>query len=320
MYYISEKAVQDIVTQQAVTKAVEGAFKALAQDRAECWPIVRETLGYADATFGFKSGFDRSLPAMGIKAGGLWPGNAAKGLANHQSTVVLFDLETGAPKALVRATYLTALRTAAASALSIRHLAREDARTLGIIGAGGQGEWQVRAALAERSLEKVMIFDAKAESALALAACIAQLGVETSVTSAEDLARASDVIITITPARAPVLMGEWVKPGTHIAAMGSDTVGKQELTVDLVSSAALFGDVAEQAISLGECQHAFAAGNIKSEDITCMGDVLLGQHDGRKSEEEITVFDSTGMALQDLASCELALQLALEREVALELD
>ncbi|MEM7570942.1 MAG: ornithine cyclodeaminase family protein, partial [Pseudomonadota bacterium] len=169
MFYVSEQMVKDLVAQSQVTEVVADAFVALADGKADCWPIVREVLGYADAIFGFKSGFDRSLPAMGVKAGGLWPGNAAKGVPNHQSTVVLFDEDSGAPKALIRATYLTALRTAAASALSIRHLARTDAKTLGIIGAGGQGYPQVLAALNERSFETVYVYDPNADNAAGLA-------------------------------------------------------------------------------------------------------------------------------------------------------
>ena len=320
MYYVSEQTSIDLIGQKEITDAVEMAFLALARDEAECWPIVRETLNYANAIFGFKSGFDRASPAMGVKAGGLWPGNAAKGIANHQSTVVLFDIDSGAPSALVRGTYLTALRTAAASALSIRHLARRDAKTLGIIGAGGQGIHQVSAALMERDFADVIISDPDRSNCEALGATLEKRGTRTRVADPETLTRNADVIITVTPSRQPIVQKEWVQPGTHIAAMGADTKGKQELQHTIISENSLFGDVADQAFSLGESQHAAAAGEITEKDFTTLGSVINGSHAGRADDDCITVFDSTGMALQDLAACTVALEKAIQAGRAVELD
>lgn len=310
MFYVSEEDVRQCVTQAAVTAAVADAFIAFASGEAQCWPTVRETLGHADAIFGFKSGIDRAGKAMGLKAGGLWPGNAARGVPNHQSTTLLFDIDSGAPSALVRSTALTALRTAAASALSIRCLARGDCETLGMIGAGGQGEAQLRAALAERPFRRLLVNDANAENAARLAELARSLGLAAATVDAQAAAREADVLITITPARSPVVLADWIRPGTHIAAMGADTVGKQELATDLVAHARLFGDVPEQAIHLGECQHAFRAGLIAASAITTLGDVLSGRDAGRRSADDVTIFDSTGMALQDLAAARVAIAAA----------
>lgn len=320
MYYVSEAAVRDAVTQDDVTETVRHAFLTLAEGEASNWPIVREVLGYADAIFGFKSGFDRAERVLGAKAGGLWPGNRAKGLANHQSTILLFDPETGGPHALVRGTYLTALRTAAASALSIRHLARADAKALGIVGAGGQAEFQISAALKERDFETLYIHDQAADAAEQLKATLDGLGLDMRIASAEETARHSDVIITVTPSFSPVLEAAWIRPGTHLACMGADTKGKQEVETDLVAKAVLFGDEPDQAVTLGECQHAFAAGMIEPGGIVTLGRVLSGAHPGRADDRQITLFDSTGMALQDLAAAQTALRLALERGGAVELD
>lgn len=320
MYYVSEKGVQDTVVQEEVTEAIESVFVALAQTHATNFPVVREKLDYADAIFGFKSGFDRSGPTLGVKTGGLWPGNRAKGLANHQSTIVLFDPESGGPHALVRGTYLTALRTAAASALSIRALARADATILGIVGAGGQGAFQVRAALKERQFERLYIFDASAENAEQLKASLSDCVIDIQITDCEALAKASDVIITVTPSFEPILKTEWIRPGTHLACMGADTKGKQEVETALAASSLLFGDEPAQAVTLGECQHAYGAGLITPEDITTLGRVLSGAHEGRSHRDEITLFDSTGMGLQDLAAARVALQRARDagRAQALE--
>lgn len=312
MYYVSEQTVIDLVDQNVVTNAVADAFVSLASDTAICWPIVREDLGFANAIFGFKSGFDRKLPALGVKAGGLWPGNARLGIANHQSTVLLFDEGSGAPKALIRATYLTALRTAAASALAIRHLARPDASVLGIIGAGGQSEHQLNAALQECAFEHVLISGRHAGNAERLRQHVIASGFAAEIVDAEELCRRSDAIITVTPSRSPIIESGWVRPGTHISAMGADTRGKQELGTALVAASELFVDVVEQACALGELQHASAAGLLDETPIVTLGHVISGTHPGRSGADAVTIFDSTGMALQDLCAASAALSIAIE--------
>lgn len=320
MYYVSENIVRALVTQEPVTECVRLAFIALAKGEASCFPIVRETLNYQNAIFGFKSGFDRMAPILGVKAGGLWPGNLAKGMANHQSTIILFDPETGAPHALVRGTYLTALRTAAASALSIRYLARNNASTLGIVGAGGQSAFQLRAALEERPFRSVIIFDRNKENTAKLASLVKDLGLEAHICTTEELCARSDVIITVTPSFEPLIENDWVKPGTHLACMGADTAGKQEVASILIARAELFGDVPSQAVTLGECQHAAREGRICGDDITTLGAVMSGAHKGRANDASITVFDSTGMALQDLSVAQLALDMAKEENLTITLE
>lgn len=320
MYYVSEQAVIDLVDQETITNAVADAFVSLAADTAICWPVVREDLGYANAIFGFKSGFDRKLPAMGVKAGGLWPGNARMGIANHQSTVLLFDEDSGAPKALIRATYLTALRTAAASALAIRHLARADVRVLGIIGAGGQSEHQLRASLKERAFEHVLISDRNAGNAERLRQYVIASGYQAQIVDPEELCQKSDAIITVTPSRSPIVESAWVRPGTHISAMGADTRGKQELGTALVAASELFVDVVEQACALGELQHASTAGLLNDNEIVTLGRVINGAHPGRSGADAVTIFDSTGMALQDLCAATAALNIAIEAGRATWLD
>ncbi|MEM9422177.1 MAG: ornithine cyclodeaminase family protein [Pseudomonadota bacterium] len=320
MFYVSEKAVEASVTQDDVNMAIESVFKSLAAADAVNFPVVREILGYADAIFGFKSGFDRSGPTLGVKAGGLWPGNRAKGMANHQSTIVLFDPETGGPYALVRGTYLTALRTAAASALSIRALARNDSEVLGIVGAGGQASFQVKAALQERPFKRLMVFDSSTENAKLLCKDLSDTDLDIEVADAKAVAEASDVIITVTPSFEPILSQSWIKPGTHLACMGADTKGKQEVETGLVASASLFGDEAQQAITLGECQHAYEDGLIQPGDILTLGEVLSGSHVGRQGDDDITIFDSTGMGLQDLAAAVVALKAAQSNGQVVELE
>lgn len=157
MLIVPEREIAGLMTRDAAFSAVENVFAAMAAGDAYNFPVVREAIGHADALYGFKGGFDRAGMALGLKAGGYWPNNlATHGLINHQSTVFLFDPDTGRVKAMVGGNLLTALRTAAASAVSIRHLAREDARVIGMVGAGHQAAFQLRAALEQRTFEKVI--------------------------------------------------------------------------------------------------------------------------------------------------------------------
>ena len=157
MLIVPEREIARLMTRQAAFDAVESVFAAMAAGDAYNFPVVREAIGHEDALYGFKGGFDRAGLTLGLKAGGYWPNNLEKrGLINHQSTVFLFDPDTGKPSAMVGGNLLTALRTAAASSVSIKHLARADAKVIGMIGAGHQAGFQLRAALEQRSFEKVI--------------------------------------------------------------------------------------------------------------------------------------------------------------------
>lgn len=307
---VDEASCERLVDRQVAFTAVEAVFAAMARGDAYNFPVVREAIGYADALYGFKSGFDRVGGVLGVKSGGYWPGNLAKQLTNHQSTVLLFNPDTGQPKALVAGNYLTAARTAAASSVSIAYLARPDAKVLGMIGAGHQSTFQLRAAFEQRAFEKLIAWNPHPEMLPRLAETCVEIGLEFEAVSAEDLGAQADVIITITSAFEPLLMRDWVKPGTHIAAMGTDTKGKQELDPALVAAATVFSDEVSQSAAIGEAQHAVASGALSKEQITPIGKIINGDHGGRTSDAEITLFDGTGVGLQDLAVASVAARLA----------
>lgn len=313
---VGEDICQQVVSRSDAFAAVENVFAAMAQGDAWNFPVVREALGHADALYGFKSGFDRAGMALGVKSGGYWPGNMDKGLTNHQSTVFLFDPDTGQLTALVGGNYLTAVRTAASSAVSIDHLARKNARVLGMVGAGHQSTFQLRAAAEQREFEKVVAWNPHPDMLPKLGAVAAELGLPFEAVTREELGAQADVIITITSAFEPLLMADWIKPGTHIACMGTDTVGKQEVDPALVARATVFTDEVAQSTTLGEAQHAVQAGLITASDITPIGKVINGDHAGRQSEDEITLFDGTGVGLQDLAVAQVAARVARERGLA----
>ncbi|MEH6576970.1 MAG: iminosuccinate reductase BhcD [Amphritea sp.] len=313
---VSEAVCETVVGRAEAFSAVESVFAAMAKGDAYNFPVVREAIGHADALYGFKSGFDRAGMVLGVKSGGYWPGNVDKNLTNHQSTVALFDPDTGMLKSLVGGNYLTAVRTAASSAVSIAHLARKDAKVLGMVGAGHQSTFQLRAAVEQRDFEKVIAWNPHPEYLPRLAEVCEELGLPFEAVDREQLGAQADVIITITSAFEPLLMKDWIKPGTHIACMGTDTKGKQEVDPALLVAATVFTDEVAQSVSIGEAQHAIASGAISAEDITPVGAVINGKHPGRRSDEEITLFDGTGVGLQDLAVASTAARLAEEQGLA----
>lgn len=322
MIIVPEAAIADLITPEDAFAAVEAVFAAMSRGEARNFPVVREALpGPEEALYGFKGGVDAVGGALGLKAGGYWPHNLERReLINHQSTVFLFDPETGKPTAMVGGNLLTALRTAAASAVSIAHLGRKDAKVLGMIGAGHQSVFQMHAAVKQRAFEKVVGWNYHPEMLSRLADCAAELGLPFEEASLEDLGAQADVIISITSSTAPSLMDAHVTSGTHIACMGTDTKGKQEVEAKLLVRATVFTDEVAQSISIGEAQHAVGQGLIAEGDIVELGKVIGGDHPGRSSDDEITLFDGTGVGLQDLAVASAVVARAKETGVAVEVD
>jgi ornithine cyclodeaminase/alanine dehydrogenase-like protein (mu-crystallin family) len=293
MIIINEEQSRRLLDRAEVTQAVADAFVALASGEAQIFPVAHGQGWLDQSTFSMKAGEIRPLGAIGLKVGSYWPSNALKGLANHSSVVLLLDPETGHTQALVSISYLNGLRTAAADGLAVRTLARQDARTLGIIGAGHQAWFEALAVCAERHIETVRIWSRSSDSADRLAR---QLGDELGVSASSapiEVVCGSDILVTATSSKMPVVQWEWVKPGCHISAMGADQPGKRELARPYPAGARLFADCPAQSIRIGEFQ------DLRAEPLS-LGAVLAGAASGRLSDE-ITIFDSSGLSIQDLA-------------------
>ena len=320
MLIVPERDIADLLTREASYDAVEKVFAAMAAGDAYNFPVIREAIGHEDALYGFKGGFDGKGMTLGLKAGGYWPNNLEKrGLINHQSTVFLFDPDTGKVAAMVGGNFLTALRTAAASSVSIKHLARKDAKVMGMIGAGHQATFQLRAALEQRDFDKVIGWNYHPEMLPNIEKVASEAGVPFEAVPLEGMVEA-DVVISITSTFAPTVMANHISPGTHIACMGTDTKGKQEVEAALLARATVFTDEVAQSISIGEAQHAVAQGLIAESDVHQIGAVINGTHAGRTSDDEITLFDGTGVGLQDLAVAASVVELAVAQGIAIEVD
>ena len=299
---VSEETVRKIVPRQLAFDLVRAAFEAVAIDRSRVFDVVLGTGLHNGEVFAIKSGIDGENEMVGFKCGTYWAGNFDKGLPAHGSTTLLLDPETGFPQVLVSASYLNGYRTAAANAIAVSSLARSDAAVSGVIGAGHQAEQEIRAVAEVRALSWIKISTRSETRASWIADRLKDVDVSIRLTSAEDAVRGSDIVVTVTPSESPLVRNEWIGEGTHISAMGADDKGKYELDTAILKRASLFADYPQQSIIIGEFQHAYNDGLINSvDDICALGLVTLGKSPGRISDTQITVFDSSGIAVQDLA-------------------
>jgi ornithine cyclodeaminase len=236
----------------------------------------------------------------GVKVGSFWSGNPAIGLPRHNSTIVLLDQRTGRLRAVIEAGKVNAYRTAAADAVAADLLARKDARTLAVFGSGNQAGYEIAALARIRPIEEVLVVSRPSERLDAFVEQVAQTGLNARAVSAEEAVQAADIVVTATPSREPLFDARWVRPGTHVVSMGSDGPGKHELPTELYPRASLFCDLLPQSVEIGDFQHARRAIEAGTLMVTQIGDVIEGRAPGRRSEEEVTVFDSSGISLQDL--------------------
>lgn len=322
---LSGSTLRSLLSLDDVVPAVERAYVAAAQGEASVYPVVREALSNDAGVFGVKSGFWPASDALGLKVAGYWPGNRARGLDNHQALVVLIDPRTGVARAVLDGNFITFIRTAAAGAIGVRHLARSGARSAVIVGTGVQGEAQARALAWWQPEAAISVVEPLDDSGQTLARSFCRRLVDqgiacTPAASLGDAVAAADVVVTVTPARSPLVERQWLRPGTHVNAMGADTKGKQEHEVATLRDAHVVVDDWRQASELGECQHAVAAGVFDGGRPDTIGDVIAGRGPGRRSEEELTLFDATGLALQDLAVADLAFRSATDRGLGTWVD
>ena len=255
------------------------------------------------------------LDVLAMKLGQGREENPKRDLPNIISHISLFDPDTGKPLALMDGTWVTGLRTGASAAIAAKHLARNDARALGVLGAGFQGCHALRSAVRVRDFEEIRVYDSFAKTLDKVVPELSQeLGREIeAVTGPEDLVTQSDVIICCTNTTVPVVEGEWIRPGTHFSCMGADQPWKQELADGVHARCTIFGDHIEQICHLGEVSQSIEKGLLSRSQIKgTLGQVLTGVIEGRTSAEEITLFDGTGMAIQDAAVARRVYDLAAQ--------
>ncbi|MCJ7623824.1 MAG: ornithine cyclodeaminase family protein [Anaerolineaceae bacterium] len=257
--------------------------------------------------------------AYGLKAVCVFPQNPALGKDAHQGSVMLFSAETGELLALMNASAITAIRTAAVSGLATRLLAREDASSLAIIGSGVQARWHLAAMAVVRPIKKVRVASRTLENAKIFAAKMSanySFPIE-AVENVEQAVQNADLIVTATTASEPVLKRDWIAPGTHLNVVGSSFAGAREVDTASMAACSLFVDRRESTLNeAGDYLFAARDGAIGPEHIKGeIGELLMGEVQGRISDDEITLFKSLGLAVEDLASAEYVYRQAQEKQI-----
>ncbi|WIY23803.1 ornithine cyclodeaminase family protein [Parasedimentitalea psychrophila] len=293
MIHITEAQSGAAISHELAYEAVRRALIAANSSEAAIFPVVLGNASNPQNKFTIKSAADGSL--AGLKVGSYFPTNDAAGLPRHDSIILLFDQTKGRIGAIVEAGKLNAYRTAAADAVATDALARSDSQVLALFGTGHQAAYEAQAIARIRPLTKIMVVGRNADRTSAFVAQLREKGLPAEGAQAETACRAADIIVTATTATKPLFQADWVRPGTHISSMGSDAIGKQELPPQLFSQSRLFCDLPEQSARIGEFQHVDAG-----MSLTAIGAALSDTAEGRRTAEEITIFDSSGIALQDL--------------------
>ncbi len=316
--------VERTLSMSDVLGLVEKAFEERGRKRVQMPPKSYLFFSKFSGDLRVMPAYLEGMNEAGVKLVNVHPDNPSKyGLPTVLATIVLFAPETGAPISIMDGTRITAMRTAAASGIAVKYLARKDAKVLGVIGAGYQSLFQLEALNEVMKLESVKIFDmieGKADNLAVMARKKFGLSVGKAAT-AEEAVRGSDVVVTITPARAPIVRSEWVVKGMHINAIGADALGKEELEAGMLSRAKIVIDDWEQASHSGEINVPLSKKIITRANIYAeIGEIVAGDKPGRVSEDEITVFDSTGMAIQDVITAWHAYEVAEEKGIGQEIE
>jgi len=310
---LSPSDVQGLLTMDECIVAVEHAFRVYGEGKAHLPAVL--SLHTADGGFHVKAGLlELSQPYFAAKVNGNFPENPKRfGLPTIQGVIVLCNAERGNPLAVMDARDITSLRTAAATAVAAKYLARPDSHTVTICGCGNQGRVQLKAISRVRPLRRVFAYDtSELQAARFVQDMKEDLGLP--ITVASNLAaavRQSDLCVTCTTSRQPLLGPDDSVPGLFIAAVGADNPAKQEIHPALMAKSKIVADIFEQCVAMGDLHHALEAGSVTRSDVHAeLGEIVAGKKVGRESEEEIIIFDSTGMALQDVAAAALVYEKA----------
>lgn len=334
MRVLSKQDIKRLFNVKMALQAVEQAYSEKATGAGQVWPMVFHAFEEGVADMDIKSGNLDGAGIFGLKLVSWYGENPGKGLPALHGTSMIFDLSTGEPKAVLNAGPITDLRTGAAGAVGAKYLARPDSEKLLVVGCGELCPYLIAATLlAMPGLKSVTVVNPRtpnhaAEKLAAITekvdallcdcgekrsqSIVAKLDIPSAVSSA-------DVILTATPAYEPMIRREWVKPGTHFSCVGADLPGKQEIESAILRDARVFGDDENQCLTVGECEKPHKEGLLP-----CLageiGAVITGALPGRRHAGDITVFDSTGIALQDLASAAMILHAAEKQNVGTVVD
>ncbi|HWQ44344.1 MAG TPA: alanine dehydrogenase [Methanosarcina barkeri] len=315
--WLAQDEVKSVMDMHSDMQVVERAFRQHGLGRVQMPP---KSYLYYPAY----NGDLRTMPAYledenitGVKIVNVHPGNPNRGLPTVMALIILISPETGAPVAIMDGTYLTDIRTGAAGGIAAKYLARKDSKVIGLVGTGNQAKTQLEALFEVFDPELVKITSRTKEGCEQFIREMADI-TPCEIRYEEEVEEVCncDILVTTTPTRKPIIKAQWIKEGTHINAIGADAVGKEELDPELLIRSKIVVDDIVQALHSGEVNVPISKHYISENDIHAqLGEVITGLKPGRTSEEEITIFDSTGLAIQDVASAHLVYVRAVSKKL-----
>ncbi|MDQ3588656.1 MAG: ornithine cyclodeaminase family protein [Actinomycetota bacterium] len=311
---LTEAEVDSLLDMPSTLEAVESVLRARAEGRAT--NRARRRVALPKSGLNFMAAGAPEIGALGLKAYSV----ARTGARFY---TMLFDPEGGELLSIMQSDKLGQMRTGAASGVATKYLAREDANTLGLYGAGWQAESQLEAIAAVRDLERVIVYSRREESRKLFAEKMSErIGMEIETTHAADEPAAQDIVVTATSSREPVLLGEWLRPGAHVNAAGSNFLFKSEIDREVVRRASFVCVDSREELGLeaGDLVQPLETGLILPEAVYELGQVIAGQVEGRRGPEDITLFASQGLALEDVAAARVVYDRAVERDVGRDIE
>jgi alanine dehydrogenase len=322
---LSHDDVKQVLSVKQVIDAVEIVYKSKSGQKTETWPTIFYDFEPGKADMDIKSGYLKSERLFGHKTVTWFGDNEDKGIPALIGVINVFDAGTGKPLGITDASFITGIRTGASGAIGAKYLARKNSKNLLILGAGNQAIFQIAATLT--ALPNIKTVRIAARNKIKLKGFVGgisqrlqqEFGIDTETITFEEVdclesaVKNSDVIITVTSSRSPLIKHQWIQKGTHISCIGADMAGKQEIESEIMSNARIFVDDKEHCVQVGEIELPIKQGVITESNIAGeMGDLILGKMNGRSNDEQITIFDATGMALLDIYTAKIALQAADE--------
>jgi len=317
---LSKEDVSRLISMQEVIGAVEDAYRAFSDGQVVQPPYIGVHLPEPRGEIDFKISYCNANEIISMKAssGGFLDNPVVHAVPSGMGTVLLFDARSCALLCVMDGSLLTGLRTGAAGAVSVKVLARKNSKKISCIGTGNQARMQIRAISLVMQIGEIHAWSRSLESSARFKADMeSELGIPVILSGSKQAAvEQADILITTTRGKGPLVEAEWVKPGTHIVAIGTDMQGKQELAPEIFKHAKIVNDSISQCIEKGETWHPLNQGLIDLHDIHGeLGEILLGRKPGREKDDEITLFDSTGMAIQDNTTAEKIYRNALKNNV-----
>lgn len=321
---LTQSEVQSCLSMKEAIKAVKVAYSAFAQGRVQMPSVQHLDVHQYNGEVDIKSGFVEDFGLMGTKIASGFYENHKKGLPPGIAVIVLLDLETSMPLAIMDGSHITAYRTGAAGAVAAEVLARKDSKRVGIVGTGTQGRMQLLALKELFDIQDVKVWNIERNSAEKYRDEMTKnLSVDIQVVETpNDVVHDADILVTVTPSRKALVSVDVIPDGLHINAIGADGPGKQELDPLIMTRASrIVVDSLAQCREIGEIQHALRKGLISESRIHGeIGEVINGTKAGRESDDEITIFDSTGLSAQDIAAAKIVYETAKERGLGKKID